>query len=320
MGKRTKAWLVAATFLVVVGCVTFGGAMTMSGWNFMKLSTAKYETNSHEITENYENISVVTNTADVILVPSQNEKSVVSCYEQKNVKHSVAVKDGTLVIRVVDTRKWYEHIGIHFGTPKITVMIPQEDYGVLSIKSDTGDVEIPKDFRFESIDITGSTGNVTNLASTSGAIKIKTGTGNVCVENVSADMLDLSTSTGDVTVSKLTCTGDVKIHVSTGETNLTDTECKNLTSGGSTGDIFLQNVIVGEKLSVERSTGDVKLGSIDATEIFIETDTGDVKGSLLTEKVFIVQTDTGSINVPKTTAGGKCEISTDTGDIIITIA
>ena len=54
-------------------------------------------------------------------------------------------------------------------------------------------------------------------------------------------------------------------------------------------------------------------------ELFVETDTGDVRGSLLTEKTFIVQTDTGSVDVPETTTGGKCEITTDTGDIEIEI-
>ena len=56
-----------------------------------------------------------------------------------------------------------------------------------------------------------------------------------------------------------------------------------------------------------------------AAEILIKTDTGDVKGSLLSEKVFVVQTDTGSIDVPKTVSGGRCEITTDTGDIKISL-
>jgi hypothetical protein len=45
-----------------------------------------------------------------------------------------------------------------------------------------------------------------------------------------------------------------------------------------------------------------------------------VTGSLLTDKVFIAQTSTGKINVPETTAGGQCRVSTDTGDILLTIA
>ena len=317
MRTRTKVWLIIAASFVLVGGIIFGGVMSMLKWDFTKLSTVKYETNNYEITENFNNISIITETSDVVFVPSESQKASVVCHEQKNMKHSVTVQDGTLVIEVVDTRKWYEYIGINFSTPKITVYIPQGEYGKLSIKSSTGDVKIPKEFKFENIDISESTGNVTNYASASENIIIKTSTGNIRVENVSANTLDLSVSTGGITVSNVTCEGDVKIDVSTGKTNLTNIECKNIVSSGNTGAISLKNVIATEKFFIERSTGDVRFEGSDATEISVKTDTGDVTGTLLSEKVFITETSTGRINVPKTTSGGKCEITTSTGDINI---
>ena len=319
MSKITKIWLVIATSLMLIGCITFVGVMSILKWDFTKLSTGKYETNNYEITENFNNISIITDTADILFVPSENQKASVVCHEQKNMKYSVTVQNGKLVIEIVDTRKWYEYIGISFGTPKITVYIPQGEYGALLVKSSTGNVEIPKEFKFENIDISESTGNVTNYASASENIIIKTSTGNIRVENVSANTLDLSVSTGGVTVSNVTTEGDVKIKVSTGKTHLTDIECKNVVSNGNTGAISLKNVIVAEKFSIERSTGDVKFDGCDAAEIFVETDTGDVTGTLLSDKVFVVETDTGNVDVPKTVTGGKCEITTSTGDINISI-
>ena len=289
----------------------------MLKWDFTKLLTAKYEINDYEIREDYKHISIITNTADIVFVVSESQMTSVSCYEQKSIMHSVSVKDSTLEIEIVDTRKWYEYIGINFGTPKITVCIPQGEYGKLSIKSSTGDVEIPEGFKFKSIDISESTGNVTNYASALEGVKIKTTTGNICVEKASAGSLDLTVSTGKVTVSDVTCEGDVTVGVSTGKAMLSDTRCKSVISSGSTGDILLNNVIATEKFSIERSTGDVKFDGSDAAEIFVETDTGDVSGSLLTDKVFITKTDTGNVDVPKTVTGGRCEITTDTGDIEI---
>lgn len=319
MKHRTTVWLIVAASLVLVGCLIFGGVMSVLKWDFSKLSTAKYENNDYEIIENYKNISIITDTADIALVPSENLTTSVSCYEQTNKKHSVTVKDDTLVIEVVDTRKWYEYIGIHFGAPKITINLPQGEYGLLSVKSNTGDVEISKDFTFESIDISESTGNVTNYASALEVIKIKTSTGSIRVDHISAGALDLSVSTGEIIVSNAATEGDVTVNVSTGKTKMTDVECKNLISSGNTGDISLEHVIAAETFSIERSTGDVKFGGSDAAEIFVKTDTGDVTGNFLTEKVFMTQTDTGDIHVPKTTTGGRCEIVTDTGDIKITI-
>ena len=107
--------------------------------------------------------------------------------------------------------------------------------------------------------------------------------------------------------------------MSTGKAYLSDIACKNLTSTGSTGDISLKNVVSTGKISIERNTGDVTLEASDAIEIFITTETGDVKGSLLTDKVFITKTDTGRIDVPNSITGGRCEITTDTGNIKISI-
>lgn len=258
-GKMTPG-LIAAVSLILFGCILFVGVMTRLEWDFTALSTAQYETNRYDIRESFNSISILTDTADIALVPSADGKVSVVCYEQENVKHAVTVKDDTLVIEATDTRKWHEHIGIQFGTPTITVSVPQGDYGTICVKTSTGDIR---------------------------------------VQTVSADTVDLSVSTGDVTIS--------------------DLRCKTILSGGSTGDMFLKNVIATETISIERNTGDVLFDSCDAAEILVKTDTGDVKGGLLSDKVFIAHTDTGRVDVPKTAAGGRCEITTDTGDIVIAI-
>lgn len=319
MSRKTITWLIIAASLLLIGCILFGGMMTMLNWDFRKLSTDKYETNEYPLREDYDHISVITDTADLVFVPSENGKGSVTCYENEHAKHSVSVKDGTLVIEVRDTRKWYEHIGIHFGTPKITVSIPQGDYGMLSVKASTGDLEIPDAFAFESMDIEQSTGHVTNGASASGSIRIKTSTGKIHVENLSAGTLELTVSTGKVTASGITCRGDVTVNVSTGKADLTDIRCKNVISGGSTGNLSMKNVIATEAFSIQRSTGDVKLEGCDAAALSVQTSTGDVTGHLLTEKIFMTQTSTGKVNVPQTVTGGKCEIITGTGDIRITV-
>ena len=105
--------------------------------------------------------------------------------------------------------------------------------------------------------------------------------------------------------------------VTTGKTDIDNVSCRNLFSDGDTGNITLKNVIAAEKFDIERDTGDVKFEDCDAAEISVETDTGDVTGNFLTDKVFLTETDTGRIDVPKTVTGGRCEISTDTGDIKI---
>ncbi|MBE6562768.1 MAG: DUF4097 domain-containing protein [Ruminococcaceae bacterium] len=319
MSRKTKVWLIIGALLIVTGIIVIGGALTMSKWNFSNLQTSKFETNEHVINEKYENISLVCDTADIEFVSSGNDKTTVICHEKPNAKHEVSANDGTLEIKLVDERKWYNYIGINFGTPSITVHLPEGEYGSLFVKSSTGDLDIPKAFFFESIDISASTGDITSLASATGAIIIKTDTGDVTVENVSAESVALSASTGDITASDITCTGEFSVKVTTGKVQLDTVTCKNITSTGNTGAINLKNVIAEEKLSIERSTGNVRFEKCDGADIAIVTDTGSISGTLLSEKIFVATSDTGKVNVPKTTTGGKCEISTDTGSINIDI-
>lgn len=313
-----KIWLIVATSLVVVGLILFAVVMAEYNWDFTRLNTGKFETNTYEIREEFKNISMNTDTADITFALSDDGKCRIECYEEKKAKHSVTVQEGILVIELINDKSWYDYIGIHFGGPKIKVFLPESEYTSLSIREDTGDIDMPKDFQFADVDISLSTGDVNFFASAAKSLKLKTSTGKICVENASAGMLELSASTGAITVSNVTCS-DANIKVTTGKTKLTDLACKNLTSSGDTGDVSLTHVIAAEKLTIERSTGDVKFDRSDAGEIFVKTDTGDVTGSLLTDKIFIVKTDTGRADVPKTVTGGRCEITTDTGNIKITV-
>lgn len=317
MKNTAKIWLMIAGVLVLAGCILFVWVMSTLQWDFEKLSTAKYETNTYEIGETFRDIRVTTDTAHIRFVLSDDGKCTVECYEEEKAKHSVAVEGDALVIKINDQKKWYDYIGLFFGAPSITVYLPQTAYGTLSIDEKTGNVEIPKDFTFESTDVSLTTGNVSFGASASETVRIGTSTGDINVEGISAGSLDLSVTTGAVTVSGVTCRDDMRVGVSTGRVSLADISCGSVMSGGTTGSISLRNVIAANKLSIVRSTGNVHFDGCDAAEIYIKTDTGDVTGSLLTDKVFITQTSTGRIDVPKTTTGGICEIRTITGDIQI---
>lgn len=317
MSKKLKIAFTVAFLLIIIGIVIFVGVMSMLKWDFRKLSTFEFVENSFQVTESFDNISINVKTTDINIVPSQNGEVKVISFESEKMKHTVEVKDGTLKIDFTDTRKWYEHIGINFYQPKLTVYIPAGNYGDLKVNSSTGGVELAKEFTFENIEILLSTGAVKNYASAQNSIKIKTTTGNILLENLNSEIIGLNVSTGRIRVNDVNCTENLEVTVSTGKSYLNKVRCKNLISNGSTGDTELSEVIAAEKLTVERSTGDIELENCDAAEIYLKTSTGDIEGSLLSEKVFMAHSDTGDVEVPKTVNGGKCEIITDTGDIEI---
>lgn len=299
MSKKTKIRLIIASSLILVGSIIFVLLMTNLNWDFTKISTYKFESNTHQITQTYTKIDISTNEADIEIVPSQNGQTYVICYEKTKIKHSVQVIDDTLAIRAVDSRQWYDYIGFSFVSPKITVYIPQGVYEDIVIKTDTGNVKIPQSYSFEKLDISVKTGNVTSLAQAK-IVKIKSSTGNVQVENTQSTEFSVTTSTGDVSCK--------------------NASANNVTINTSTGNVKIENIIASAKLSVNTSTGNVGLTKCDGGEIYIKTSTGNVKGSLLSQKNFKAKSSTGSVSVPQSVDYAPiCEITVSTGDIKITI-
>lgn len=322
MRTATKVWLIVAGALIALGIIVFGTAFMAIGGDMLGFATNKYETNTYKITDEFTGIRIDADTANIKIVTSESEECSVECYEQDNMKHTVRVNNGTLEIKLTDTRKWYEYIGISFTSPKIVVAIPKGEYGDIDVKVSTGEVIINAyipDYTFESVDVTASTGRVMLGATVKQDVNITTTTGNIFGNGVCAKSINLSASTGRVELNAITCEGDLSVTVSTGNARVSGVTCKNFSSDGDTGRLYLGHFEAEEKITVKRSTGDVTFEACDAAEISVRTDTGDVEGTLLSDKVFIVRTDTGDVEVPKTTSGGRCEITTDTGDIEISI-
>ena len=320
MKRATKIWLIAAAILVVAGSAVFCVSMSKAQWDFSAFGGAAYETNTVAIDGSFRKVSIRCSTEEVSVLPSENGKCSAVFYENKKEKHTANVTDGTLSVTVSEADKWYDRLTFFsFDTPKITLYLPQTAYDALTLAGSTGDVALAEAFTFGSIDVAVSTGDVACAASATGPIRIRTDTGDILCSGISAKTLSLTVSTGKVEVRDVICEEDVEVKVSTGKAELTNLSCKNLGSNGSTGELSLEKVIASGSLTIVRSTGDVRFKQCDAAELSVETDTGDVTGSLISEKIFIARSDTGRVDVPDTTSGGKCAVTTDTGDISLSV-
>lgn len=280
MKRAEKIWLTVAVSFILVGLFIFIGALVVLDFDFSKISTEKYVTNTYVINESFNNISINVATTEIEFKRSNDGKCRIECHEEEKIKHIATVKNGALTVDTINTRSWYDYVGISFGNMKVIVYMPDTEYETLYIDTDTGDVKIPEVFAFEDIKVSADTADIACYAS---------------VVNV----IDIETDTGEI--------------------ELNDLKCKSIIAESDTGDISLKNVIATDSFSINNDTGDVEFKNSDAEKIYVETSTGDVVGSLLSDKIFITETSTGDINVPETIAGGRCEVSTDTGDIKLSI-
>lgn len=300
MSRARKGWLIAAIILIITGAVIFTGAFAALGFDFEKISTAKYEENTYAPGGDFDKISIVGQISDISFMPTDGKGCRVVCREREKLRHSVTVRNRTLIIDTKDTRKWYDNIGINFGTESVTVYLPKAEYSSLFIETDTGGIKIPSGFTFKSVDITTDTADI------------------VC-GGITADSVKIRTDTGGIRLNTADISGAAYIESEVGTAALTDVDCGELIAKNDIGNVILKNVIAKSSFSIESDVGDIEFENCDAQTISVKTDVGSVTGTLLSDKVFIVQSSVGDVDVPKTLTGGKCEITTDVGDVKISV-
>lgn len=314
--RGRRHWLKVALALTVAGLLVGGAALAWMGFDVTKLNTVHYVTTTHEVDGSFRDIAVLADDGQVALLPSQDGACRVVCREEEEAPYRVAVENGALTVEGT-ARDVFSifRVSLMQAGPSITVYLPRGDYGALTVRGDAGDVSIPADFTFQSVDVTLDTGSASCLASAEGDIAIRTDTGRIAAADLAAAGMTLASDTGAIELSGLRLTGALELRQDTGRATLEDVTCDSLTSAGQTGDLRLTGVVAAGAFDLTRDTGDILFDGCDAGSIAVRTDTGDVTGTLLTDKVFAVHSDTGRVSVPETAAGGRCEITTDTGDI-----
>lgn len=315
--SRTKKWIIAGIAILCTGLLICGASFAALGFNFRKLNTVKLVEETYAVNDEFKSIRIDADTEDILFELSSDKRCKVVCYEEEDDRHNVRVENNTLMISKHDKNKHDFGFSFAMESPKITVYLPNTSYQKLDIESDTGDTVIPKDFSFDSINVVLSTGDISCYASAEETVSIVNDTGDIKIYDVLADEMKLTADTGDIIISSVTLTENMDITEDTGDVTIKDVTCKNLNCSGDSGDLTLTNVIASEEFRLESDTGDIIFNGCDAGSIYAKSDTGDITGTLLEEMIFVTETDTGDVNVPKTLNGGRCELTTDTGDIDI---
>ena len=255
-------------------------------------------TQTYTITQSYNDIELKADNYDINFYLSSSGENFIVCSE--NAKNHIEVKviSDVLYISQIDNRMFYEKL-FNFNSFKLDLYLSKQTIDSLKINSSTGNIDITKDFTFNTVDIDHSTGNVYFKA---------------YVKNE----FILTTSTGNIEISNCDISPNATIQTSTGNVKLTNVTCGKLNISLSTGNTILTNVIASDDFTFDGSTGDLTFDGFDAKNMYISLSTGDVEGTILTSKFFVAKSSTGNVSVPDTREGGRCEINTSTGDIEIT--
>jgi len=240
MSKAKKGWLITAAVLTVLGTLLFAGAGAAVGFDTTKLSLVKPETNTYEITEDFDKISIDVSTAGVNILPAEDGICKVVCKESEKINHTASVEDGTLKIAVSDTRAWYERLSFFFSELNVTVYLPEKEYESVSVDVTTGNISISSLTARCSIDVKTSTGDILlKDVIVTGTLRTRSSTGNIKLDACDAGEISIKTSTGNVTGSLLSG--------------------KVFTASTSTGNVSVPDTNSGGKCEIKTSTGNVKI-------------------------------------------------------------
>ena len=319
MKKSSKILLIIGIVLTFLGLIISACALAANNFEISSFETQKTVENTIELSEDFENIFVKVDTSDISFFLSEDESCKIICIDTEKVKHTAAVEGSTLVLKIADERKWYDHIGFSFGNMSVKIYLPKNLYSDLKVQADTGDISVPAEIAFDNADIKSDTGDISLYSQISGKLTLDTDTGDIDAKDFSAQNVEIETDTGEIILKNADVKENIKLESDTGDIKI---EGLSFTDGdikSDTGDIRLSLSEANGNVKIESDTGDVRFEDCDAASLNIKTDTGDVKGTLLSSKIFIARSDTGSIKVPKTVEGGICEIKTSTGDINIKI-
>lgn len=335
------ALIVSAVCILLGLAIAFVG-MIMLGFDFAKLYTTKFETETVYITEPFRSVAITTQEHDIRFALSEDDRCKIVYTVAENMYCKTEIKNQTLYVTRTDVRHWYERIGIHYGDFTLTVYLPEAAYEDFDARSASGNIDIPIGdlsegayLSTESGDIrfTGDVGIVAK--SISGNIAL-CGSGKFVGERSS---ISASTTSGDITVHGMhvwrsACTsvsGDVLLENCTNE-HLTvkntsgNAEVKNsaidsLTVTTTSGDTLLTEVVTNKNTTVGTASGNVRLDRADLSAVKIKTISGDVKGTLTKAMEFYSETVSGNIRFPASDiAGGYCKVITTSGDVNISIA
>ena len=305
---------------LLVGGLLFAGGATLVACNVPKVAPVEtpYDFAGKEINS----ISMDLSISDVSFKVGETAKVV--CKESDKWHHEVNLNEesNALTINFTMKKKWYDFSELFQPRFAVEVYLPAGSYDTLNIKHSTGDVNVDKGFTFTELDIEGSTGDVLLKSDVANKAKIKQSTGKITVSEMKCAELSTEASTGKTTVSNVEVSGDAVLKSSTGKLVVNDFTSKNLTISSSTGDIKLTNAIMSEKMNLSASTGDIDIVDSDAGEVTIKTGTGDVEAVFLSVKDIDASSHTGKTKIDPNLnkdEGGNCKISTDTGDIKVSL-
>ncbi len=343
MKKAIKITILIAVGLVVLGLGMVFVSVAAGGFDIRNVvKTRTYVEKTYEVTEDFENLQLDFSSNDLQVLPSENGKMKLVCYESDNITYDVKVENKTLVIeeKIDTTIGSIFNFEFNFEDQTNKLYLPKDQYKDFELNLNSGDFTSNESFTFRDVNLDVSSGDVYLSDLIARDLFVDCSSGDVGLSGVSVENLTANVSSGRIDIENTYVNKILKMKSSSGSASLIKTQCTEadirVGSGSievadftaadgfdihvSSGSANLNNVVTDGFFRVKTGSGSIRLESCDGKEMNLETSSGSIEGSLKSGKIFTAKASAGDIVIPEDDPnGGKCNLKTDSGDIEITV-
>ncbi len=303
--NQNKKGLYFTLLIFVIGVLICLGVLIASEFDFSRFSTVQnVEKKEIELTlTDIDEFQFVVDNASIDVIESSDDQLHITYYESNKLTYEVTTTAGKVIMKQINSMRWYDHIGINFFNETISIQIPTSYTKSLSVTTDNSSIDFKNLAHLESI--TTNTKNATvDFIHVTTIKDIYCSTTNSVVElnDVSCANLTVLTSNAEINIEDTTITGNLVCETSSGVINLDNVTSNNINAHNDNGMIDIHN-ITADNIILMTSNG-----------IITGTINGDKRDYKITSSV-----TNGMNNLPSYKADGdkSLEVSTSNGMIDI---
>jgi len=284
-----KLFYLVLTIMMVVAIITIGVSLAMVEFDFNKLAYSEDRFNDEVDYVGIEKINVDVKISNVI-VKTHNLDKVLVKYEYLNyAKIYVEKVEDRLIItqdpyKIVVKYRFVNNFVSFTERYKVEIFIPiNVELSECIIKATTGNVTV-NDIKCNFLDIITTTGDSRVEKVVCPKISIKGSTGNLRVSMLETPSLDINITTGDIRIDTIKV-DDLKVSSTTGNIRIDNSVINDLVGVATTGNINFNKTTI-NKINVNLTTGNITFVDVLFTNsCLLKTTTGNVTIRFNGEKI-----------------------------------
>ncbi len=202
MKKPLKISLLFSACCVGTGIVVGFIGYAMNNFSFDLPGELRFHKVSSDVSNDFDKIHIYDVNNSVELLPSEDGKCYIECYDSKKVSHDINVENDVLTIDLVDSRQWYEMLSFsELEKNKLTVYIPQKEYGEISIKTVNGSISADEDLKLNNLYAESTNGSLSLDAQLNGNIDLRTVNGDIESKGINfAGIISAESTNGNISI------------------------------------------------------------------------------------------------------------------------